>query len=61
MEKLCHVKLSNVLNGSDPDFDENAYMVPVTQIERIQVFLKFDLLFPDLWHFQILRKRQFSS
>ena len=36
-------------------------MVLVTQIEGIQGFFKFDLLFPDLWHFQILRKRQFSS
>ena len=25
------------------------------------IFFKFDLLFPDLWHFQILRKRQFLS
>ena len=37
------------------------HMVPVTQIEGIHVFFKFDLLFPDLSYFQILRKRQFSS
>ena len=34
-------------------------MILVTQIKA--VFFKFELLFPDLWHFQILRKLQFSS
>ena len=42
-------------------YNEYIYVILVTQINGIQVFFKFELLFPDLWHFQILRKRQFSS
>ena len=42
-------------------YSEYIYVILVTQIKGIQFFFKFELLFPDLWHFQILRKRQFSS
>ena len=35
------------------------HIVHVTHIEEILSL--FDLVIPDLWHFQILRKRQFSS
>ena len=37
-------------------------VILVTQIKEIQIFKKkIDLLFPELWPFQILRKHQFSS
>ena len=38
-------------------YSEYIYVILVTQVKGIQVFFKFELLFPDLWHFQILRKR----
>ena len=34
---------------------------PCDPNRRNPFFFKFDLLFPDLWHFQILRKLQFLS